>query len=103
MSLTLSTNCGSGESLKCSERWGFSPKARQIRLIALWLMPVWAANRAGRPVGCARRALLQGLDDHPLDVFVGDLPRLARARRKGLSALGAPGPALHPAPPALPR
>ena len=40
MSRTLSTNSGSGESLKVSTRWGFSPKARQIRLMADWLMPV---------------------------------------------------------------
>jgi hypothetical protein len=36
-------NCGSGESLKASLWWGLSPKARQIRLIVLWLIPVAAA------------------------------------------------------------
>jgi hypothetical protein len=43
MSLTLSMNCGSGESLKLSVRWGLSPKARQIRLTAVWLIPVAVA------------------------------------------------------------
>jgi hypothetical protein len=43
MSRTFSMNCGSGESLNVSVWCGFRPKARQIRLIALWLMPVAAA------------------------------------------------------------
>ncbi len=47
-------NCGSGESLKCSLRCGFRPKARQIRLIADCDIPVafaiervdqWVASR----------------------------------------------------------
>jgi hypothetical protein len=40
MSRTLSMNSGSGESLKASVWWGLSPNARQMRLIALWLIPV---------------------------------------------------------------
>jgi len=36
-------NCGSGESLKASVWWGLSPNARQIRLTAVWLIPVAAA------------------------------------------------------------
>ena len=40
MSRTLSMNCGSGESLNASVWCGLSPKARQIRLIADWLIPV---------------------------------------------------------------
>jgi len=43
MSLTLSMNCGSGESLNASDWCGVSPKARQIRLTADWLIPVAAA------------------------------------------------------------
>jgi hypothetical protein len=43
MSRTLSMNCGSGESLKASVWWGLSPKARQMRLTAVWLIPVAAA------------------------------------------------------------
>src|SRR5947199_314817 len=43
MSRTLSMNCGSGESLNASLWWGLSPKARQMRLIAVWLIPVAAA------------------------------------------------------------
>src|ERR1051325_6479384 len=31
-------------------------------------------------MGGVRRLLLQRLDDHPLDVFIGDLPRLAGTR-----------------------
>src|SRR6266480_1567292 len=43
MSLTLSMNCGSGDSLNASVWCGFSPKARQMRLTADWLIPVAAA------------------------------------------------------------
>ena len=43
MSRTLSMNCGSGESLNVSVWWGSSPNARQIRLTAVWLIPVAAA------------------------------------------------------------
>jgi uncharacterized protein (DUF3084 family) len=39
MSRILSMNCGSVDSLKVSTRWGLSPNARQIRLIADWDMP----------------------------------------------------------------
>jgi hypothetical protein len=39
MSRTLSMNCGSVDSLKVSTRWGLRPKARQIRLTAVWLIP----------------------------------------------------------------
>ena len=35
MSRTLSMNCRSGESMNASVWWGFSPKARQMRLIAV--------------------------------------------------------------------
>jgi hypothetical protein len=37
-------NCGSVDSLKVSTRWGLSPKARQIRLIADCDIPVARAN-----------------------------------------------------------
>ena len=43
MSRTLSMNCGSGESLNASVWCGLSPNARQMRLTAVWLMPVAAA------------------------------------------------------------
>jgi hypothetical protein len=43
MSRTSSMNCGSGESLNASVWCALRPKARQIRLIALWLSPVAAA------------------------------------------------------------
>ena len=36
-------NCGSGDSLNVSVWCGFNPNARQIRLTALWLIPVAAA------------------------------------------------------------
>ena len=32
-------NWGSVESLNASVRWGLSPKARQIRLTAVWFSP----------------------------------------------------------------
>jgi hypothetical protein len=37
-------NCGSVDSLKVSTRWGLSPNARQIRLIADCDIPVARAN-----------------------------------------------------------
>src|SRR4051812_35869784 len=40
MSRTLSMNCGSGDSLTASVWCGLSANARQIRLTAVWLMPV---------------------------------------------------------------
>src|SRR5262245_10543332 len=40
MARTLSMNSGSGDSLKLSTRCGLSPKARQIREIADWDIPV---------------------------------------------------------------
>src|SRR6476646_85432 len=56
MSLTLSMNCGSGESLKVSDWCGFKPNARQIRLTADWLIPVAAAiervDQCVAPTGC---------------------------------------------------
>src|SRR4051812_7981404 len=39
MSRTFSTKAGSEESLKVSTRCGRKPKARQMRLTAVWLMP----------------------------------------------------------------
>src|SRR5947209_5528956 len=43
MSRTLSMNCGSGDSLNASVWCGLSPNARQILLIADWLIPVACA------------------------------------------------------------
>ncbi|OPY93069.1 MAG: hypothetical protein A4E73_00486 [Syntrophaceae bacterium PtaU1.Bin231] len=43
MSRTFSIKSGSVESLKVSQRWGCKAKARQMRLIALWLSPEAAA------------------------------------------------------------
>jgi len=43
MSLTLSMNCGSGESLNVSTWCRLSAKAGQIRLTAVWLIPGVAA------------------------------------------------------------
>jgi hypothetical protein len=37
-------NCGSVDSLKVSTRWGLSPNARQIRLMADCDMPSWRAR-----------------------------------------------------------
>lgn len=45
MSRTLSMKCGSVESLNVSLRWGASEKARQMRDMALWLMPSSLAKR----------------------------------------------------------
>jgi hypothetical protein len=61
MSRTLSMNWGSGESLNVSVWCGFSPNARQIRLIAVWLIPAAAAiERVDQWVafgGCSSRVL----------------------------------------------
>src|SRR5215469_8779750 len=43
MSRTFSTNCGSLENLKFSTRCGCSPKARQIRTMAVCERPVFCA------------------------------------------------------------
>ena len=40
MSRTLSMKSGSDDSLNVSTRWGFNPKARQMRLTADWDIPV---------------------------------------------------------------
>ena len=48
---------GSGESLNVSVWCGFSPNARQIRLTALWLIPVAAAiDRVDQCVAFAGRS-----------------------------------------------
>jgi len=39
----LSMNSGSRDSLKLSLRWGWSAKARQMRLVAVWLTPLLCA------------------------------------------------------------
>jgi hypothetical protein len=44
MSRTLSMNSGSRLSLKAWLRWGWSEKARQMRLMLLWLSPVARAR-----------------------------------------------------------
>ncbi len=80
MSRTLSTKSGSGLSLKVLTRWGLSPKARQIRLTALWLMPVALAIDRVEPMGGVERGLFECLDDHRFDVVVRDGAWGARAR-----------------------
>ena len=78
MSRTFSTKSGSGLSLKVSTRWGLSPKARQIRDTADWLIPVaLAIDRVDQWVastGVSSRVF----DDETIDVVVVD-----RARRSG--------------------
>ena len=55
-------NCGSGESLNVSVWCGFSPNARQIRLTALWLIPVAAAiervDQCVAVLGCSSSVLM---------------------------------------------
>jgi hypothetical protein len=78
MSRTLSMNCGSEDSFQVCSRCGLSPNARQIREIAVWLVPVARAiDRVNQWV--SRRRLLQGLNDHLLDLGVGDRAGPARA------------------------
>jgi hypothetical protein len=53
MSRTLSMKSGSDDSLNVSTRWGFNPKARQMRLTAR--LPTGQGNRwRGRGSGRAR-------------------------------------------------
>jgi hypothetical protein len=57
MSRTLSINWGLGDSLNASVRWGLTPKARQLRLIAVSLIDTdtaaetMTANKPGRKLG----------------------------------------------------
>ena len=58
MSRTLSTKCGSAESLKVSERWGCKPKAPQMRQIVVCDSPAsFAIERSDQWVASAGRAL----------------------------------------------
>ena len=95
-SRTLSTNCGSVDSLNVSWRCGLSPNARQIREIADWLIPVAAA--IDRVDQCVASTGLDSrvLHDHLLDCLIGH-----RARRTGTRLVGQPlKPVLHkPGPP----
>lgn len=54
MSRTFSTNNGSGDSLKVSLRCGWSPKARQIRLIVARLRPLVVFQEARAPLAHRR-------------------------------------------------
>ena len=63
---------GSLDNLKDSTRCGWSPKARQMRLTADWLMPVASAiDRVDQCVASAG-ALLERLDDHRFDAVAAD-------------------------------
>jgi hypothetical protein len=54
MSRTLSMNCGSGDSLKLSARWGLSPNARQIFDTVVWDIPAaFAIDRVDQCVASA--------------------------------------------------
>src|SRR6266536_3088461 len=66
MSRTLSMNCGSGESLNASVWCGFSPNARQMRLIALWLIPA-ATGMSQSAISRIWRAF--GLKPHQTEAF----------------------------------
>ncbi len=61
MSHTFSMNSGSGDNLKDSRRWGFRPKALQMPLTPVWLIPVaWAVERVDQwvaPAGIASRVI----------------------------------------------
>ena len=91
---------GSGESLKVSTRWGFSPKARQIRDDRRLAHARRLGHRAGRPVRGVGRRLFEGLYDHRLDVIVSRssaaLPAEARhggrpgARLESVAAICSP-------------
>jgi hypothetical protein len=75
-SRTLSMNCGSADNFHVCTRWGLSPKARQIREIAAWLIPVAAAiDRVDQCVSSPGPRFFQRLGDDQLDLLIGDLPR----------------------------
>ncbi len=74
-------NCGSVDSFQSSTRCGLSPNARQIREIAVWFNPTaFAIDRVDQCAVTVGRRLFQRLDDHRLDLLIGDLPRRARPR-----------------------
>ena len=79
-SRTFSTKYGSVENLKVSWRWGLSPKARQIRLIAVCDRPAGCLAIATRaPVGrVLGRVGLQGFGDDLFHPFIGDGSRAHR-------------------------
>ena len=83
-SRTLSTNCGSGDTLYSSMRWGLSPNARHICDTAVCDTPDRRfGHRPRRPVRRVRRGRLQSAHEHVLDHRVGDLARRARPRVVG--------------------
>lgn len=101
MSRTLSMNSGSVLSLNVSLRWGANAKARQIRLIELWLNPVSAAIErvlqwvASRGADSRVRAMTRSTSASPI---VRGAPgrgssskpsrRWARKRRRHLPTVG---------------
>ena len=80
MSRTFSINCGSVDSLNVSVRCGCRPNAFQMRCTALAGHARRRRHRADTPVRRIARRGLQRLDDHRLDLVVGDAPRCATAR-----------------------
>ena len=71
------------ESLKDSARWGWSPKARQIRRMVVWLIPTALAIERVDQWVASVGLLLQGLDDHRFDLVVADGARHTRPRVVG--------------------
>lgn len=81
MSRTFSMNSGSLASLHVSWRCDCKPDARQIRLTAVWLSPRRRRHLRRRPLPPAvGRPGLQRLEDHFLNLLIGDLPRLPGPR-----------------------
>ena len=78
-SRTFSTNCGSLESFHFSCRCGLSPNACQMSCTAVCVSPTSGPSTASTSASRPRRAL-QRLDDHLIDLGVGDRPRPARPR-----------------------
>lgn len=67
-------------SLKLSPRCGFEPDRPLDPVDRRLVQARRSRHRPGRPLRGIDRLLLEGLDDHPLDILVGDLAGLTRAR-----------------------
>ena len=78
-SRTLSTNCGSSDSLNVSVNHGFNPNARQIRPTDDGDIPAFAARSRVDQCVASVGLVLQRAHDHRFDIVIADRARCARA------------------------
>ena len=70
---------GSFESTKVWLRWGLRPKARQMRLMLVWLQAEFSGHLTRAPVRGSLGCALQGFGHDLFDLIVPDFPRSAHA------------------------